>query len=114
MMDEDDSPAAASLLQQRYQKLEKIGQGTYGKVYKAKDLRSAAVVALKRVSMDDEGVPALVLREVSILKLLHHPNIVSLLDVIILDAKPALRVHTAEEAWCAPNRAVCRRRRRCW
>ena len=32
MMDEDDSPAAASLLQQRYQKLEKIGQGTYGKV----------------------------------------------------------------------------------
>ena len=34
---------------ERYQRLEKIGEGTYGQVYKAKDRISDTIVALKRI-----------------------------------------------------------------
>lgn len=69
---------------QRYEKVEKIGEGTYGTVYKAKDRESGDIVALKivRLDEDDEGVPSAALREICILKELKHPNIVRLLDVL--------------------------------
>lgn len=63
----------------RYKKIEKpIGEGTYGVVYKAKDLQTGASVALKkiRLEVEDEGVPSTALREISLLKELNHPNIV--------------------------------------
>lgn len=65
---------------QRYQKLEKLGEGTYGRVYKALDQKTNEHVALKLVKMDpaDEGVPATTLREVSVLKTLKHETIVEL------------------------------------
>ena len=42
---------------ERYQKLEKIGEGTYGIVYKAKDRVSGQIIALKRIRLEaeDEG-----------------------------------------------------------
>ena len=52
--------------------------GTYGTVYKAKELDSGEVVALKvvRLDEDDEGVPSAALREICLLKELKHKNIV--------------------------------------
>ncbi len=43
---------------ERYQKLEKIGEGTYGIVYKAKDRVSGQIIALKRIRLEaeDEGL----------------------------------------------------------
>ncbi|KAK1936315.1 putative cell division control protein 2 [Babesia divergens] len=71
-------------MMKRYHKLEKIGEGTYGVVYKAQNSHGE-VFALKkiRVEEEDEGIPTI--REISLLKELHHPNIVWLRDVIHSD-----------------------------
>jgi len=69
---------------ERYQKLEKIGEGTYGVVYKAKDKHTDEIVALKRIRLEveDEGIPSTTLREISVLRQLKHPAIVELTDVV--------------------------------
>lgn len=71
----------------RYRKIEKLGEGTYGIVYKAQDRNNSEIVALKRIRLDnqEEGVPFTALREISLLKELSHPNIVRLLDVLHSD-----------------------------
>jgi len=63
---------------QKYEKLEKIGEGTYGTVFKAKHKETHEIVALKRVRLDEdeEGIPSSALREICILKELKHKNIV--------------------------------------
>jgi serine/threonine protein kinase len=57
---------------ENYKKTEVLGEGTYGKVYKAQDIRTNEIVALKKTLLvnEDEGVPATTLREVSILRAL--------------------------------------------
>jgi cyclin-dependent kinase len=63
---------------EKYQKIEKIGEGTYGVVYKARNRVSGELVALKKIRLEaeDEGIPSTAIREISILKELQHPNIV--------------------------------------
>ena len=63
----------------RYERCERLGEGTYGVVFKARDTRMSDYVALKRIKLEneDEGVPSTAMREISILKELQpHPNIV--------------------------------------
>ncbi|KZT30226.1 Pkinase-domain-containing protein [Neolentinus lepideus HHB14362 ss-1] len=73
----------------RYAKLEKIGEGTYGVVYKARDTELGTIVALKKIRLEaeDEGVPSTAIREISLLKELKDENIVRLLDIVHADAK---------------------------
>ncbi|KAI1729983.1 protein kinase domain-containing protein [Ditylenchus destructor] len=68
----------------KYEKLSKIGEGTYGTVFKARDRDSDELLALKVVRLDDEdeGVPSSALREICLLKELRHDNVVSLYDVV--------------------------------
>ncbi|XP_017762292.1 PREDICTED: cyclin-dependent-like kinase 5 [Eufriesea mexicana] len=77
---------------QKYEKLEKIGEGTYGTVFKAKNRETHEIVALKRVRLDedDEGVPSSALREICLLKELKHKNVVRLYDVLHSDKKLTL------------------------
>eukprot|EP01018_Ginkgo_biloba_P017688 Gb_09473 [translate_table: standard] len=63
-----------------FEKLDKIGQGTYSNVYKARDIASGKIVALKKVRFDNlepESVKFMA-REILVLRRLDHPNVVKL------------------------------------
>lgn len=63
-----------------FKKLDKIGQGTYSNVYKAKDLITGRIVALKKVRFDTlepESVKFMA-REILVLKKLNHPNVIKI------------------------------------
>uniref|UniRef100_A0A8C4QZQ9 Cyclin dependent kinase 1 n=1 Tax=Eptatretus burgeri TaxID=7764 RepID=A0A8C4QZQ9_EPTBU len=72
-----------------YIKIEKLGEGTYGVVYKGKHKKTGCIVAMKkiRVESEDEGVPSTAIREISLLKELQHPNIVGLKEVLMQDSR---------------------------
>jgi len=68
----------------KYEREKKIGQGTFGEVFKAKDKKNKnKIVALKKVLMDNEkeGFPITAMREVRILQQLRHDNIVNLIEI---------------------------------
>ncbi|KAD3641997.1 hypothetical protein R6Q59_004616 [Mikania micrantha] len=67
-----------------FEKLDKIGQGTYSNVYKARDLISNKIVALKRVRFDNKDLESVIFmaREILILRRLDHPNIIKLEGLI--------------------------------
>lgn len=67
-----------------FERLDKIGQGTYSNVYKARDLETGKIVALKRVrfvNMDPESVRFMA-REIHILRRLDHPNVIRLEGIV--------------------------------
>ncbi|XP_008790097.3 protein IMPAIRED IN BABA-INDUCED STERILITY 1-like isoform X2 [Phoenix dactylifera] len=67
-----------------FEKLEKIGQGTYSSVFRARDLDTGKIVALKKVRFDNfepESVRFMA-REILILRRLDHPNVVKLEGLI--------------------------------
>ncbi|KAJ0004647.1 hypothetical protein NQD34_010861 [Periophthalmus magnuspinnatus] len=72
-----------------YLKIEKIGEGTYGVVYKGKNKVTGQVVAMKKIRLEseDEGVPSTAVREVALLQELKHPNVVRLLDVLMQESR---------------------------
>ncbi|KAG7037976.1 Cyclin-dependent kinase B2-2 [Cucurbita argyrosperma subsp. argyrosperma] len=79
----EKGPTTVSAME-AFEKLEKVGEGTYGKVYRAREKATGKIVALKKTRLheDEEGVPPTTLREVSILRMLSRdPHIVRLMDV---------------------------------
>ncbi|XP_054162769.1 cyclin-dependent kinase 2-like [Oppia nitens] len=74
-------------IEESFSKIEKIGEGSYGIVYKAKDKHNGSLVALKKIRLDSEseGVPSTAIREIALLKELNHPNVVRLHDVVHCD-----------------------------
>ena len=72
-----------------YQKLNKIDEGTYGVVYRAKCRRTDKIVALKQVKLERarEGFPLTALRELTVLLALRHINIVHVIEVVVSPKK---------------------------
>ncbi|KAE9616879.1 putative protein-serine/threonine kinase CMGC-CDK-CRK7-CDK9 family [Lupinus albus] len=67
-----------------FERLHKIGQGTYSTVYKARDVTNQKIVALKRIrfdNLDPESVKFMA-REIHVLRKLDHPNIIKLEGLI--------------------------------
>jgi len=74
---------------ENYKKIDQVGEGTFGKVYKAQledpnDLLNHKIFALKKILMDNEkeGFPITALREIMILKKLNHKNIIPLKEIV--------------------------------
>ncbi|KAA8530963.1 hypothetical protein F0562_005670 [Nyssa sinensis] len=63
-----------------YDKLAKVGQGTYSNVYKARERETGKIVALKKVRFDTSEPESVkfMAREIIILQKLDHPNIIKL------------------------------------
>ncbi|WVZ23763.1 hypothetical protein V8G54_002307 [Vigna mungo] len=63
-----------------YEKLGKLGHGTYSNVYKARDKESGKIVALKKVRFDTSDPESIkfMAREIMILQKLDHPNVIKL------------------------------------
>jgi CTD kinase subunit alpha len=68
-----------------YERIGQVGEGTYGKVYKAKHRATGDIVALKRIRMEQErdGFPITSMREIKLLQRLRHPGVVTLLEMMI-------------------------------
>ncbi|KAI4346632.1 hypothetical protein L6164_007513 [Bauhinia variegata] len=67
-----------------YEKLDKIGQGTYSSVYQAREVETGRMVALKKVRFDNFQPESIrfMAREIAILRMLDHPNIMKLEGLI--------------------------------
>ncbi|WAR14629.1 CD11B-like protein [Mya arenaria] len=65
--------------------LNRIEEGTYGVVYRARDKKTEEIVALKRLKMEKEkeGFPITSLREINTLLKAQHTNIVTVREIVV-------------------------------
>jgi len=70
-----------------YERLNRVDEGTYGVVWKARDIATNKIVALKQIKFDDiqkdESFPMAALREINVLLALNHENIVSVKEMVV-------------------------------
>ncbi|KHN87429.1 Cyclin-dependent kinase-like 1 [Toxocara canis] len=71
------------LVMDKYEKLGKIGEGSYGVVFKCRNKETGQLVAIKKFveTEDDPAIKKIALREIRMLKQLKHPNLVNLIEV---------------------------------
>lgn len=72
-----------------YERVLQVGEGTYGKVYKAKNLHVGKLVALKRLRLEGEreGFPITSIREIKLLQSFNHPNVSTLSEIMVEGTK---------------------------
>jgi hypothetical protein len=68
-----------------YAIVSQVGEGTFGKVYKARNMVTKVHVALKRIRMESErdGFPVTAMREIKLLQSLRHENVVRLYEMMV-------------------------------
>lgn len=84
LLNVEESPSWGSRSVECFEKLEQIGEGTYGQVYMAREKETGEIVALKKIRMDNEkeGFPITAIREIKILKKLQHENVIKLKEIV--------------------------------
>jgi CTD kinase subunit alpha len=82
---ETDSTISKLLPGEAYERLACVGEGTYGKVYKARRVEDGSFRALKRIRMEGEkdGFPVTAMREIKLLQSLKHENIIRLYEMMV-------------------------------
>jgi hypothetical protein len=86
---------------QLYSIMSQVGEGTFGKVYKARNTISGVYVALKRIRMESEkdGFPVTAMREIKLLQSLSHDNVVRLYEMMVSDGMSAY--HSFLRCFCS-------------
>lgn len=71
----------------RYEPLNRIEEGSYGVVTRARDRETGEVVALKKLKLEREtdGFPITSLREIQTLLASRHPNVVNIREIVMGD-----------------------------
>lgn len=84
-------PSSPSITSRKelYAIVSQVGEGTFGKVYKARNTVTNVHVALKRIRMEAErdGFPVTAMREIKLLQSLRHQNIVRLYEMMVSNGK---------------------------
>ncbi|KAK3864104.1 hypothetical protein Pcinc_030187 [Petrolisthes cinctipes] len=70
----------------RYEKIDFLGEGQFATVYKALDVETKQIVAVKKIKLGSreearDGINRTALREIKLLQEVHHPNLIGLFDV---------------------------------
>lgn len=83
--DNQDIPTDILSHKDLYRIVNQVGEGTFGKVYKAQNTLSGGHVALKRIRMESEkdGFPVTAMREIKLLQSLRHENVVRLFEMMV-------------------------------
>ncbi|XXG39959.1 hypothetical protein AAC387_Pa01g0787 [Persea americana] len=79
-----------SILMQQYELGKLLGQGTFAKVYHARNLKSGQSVAIKVIDKEKVlkvGMIDQIKREISVMRLVRHPNVVQLYEVMASKTK---------------------------
>lgn len=89
-VESEDIPAetpgqSAESQSELYAIVSQVGEGTFGRVYKAKNTVTNTYVALKRIRMEAEkdGFPVTAMREIKLLQSLRHNNVVKLYEMMV-------------------------------
>jgi cyclin-dependent kinase 12/13 len=75
-----------------YEKIEQVGEGTYGEVFMARDRVDSSLVALKKVKLEGEreGFPITAIREIKILRSLSHKNVINMKEIVTSKNKSSI------------------------
>ena len=70
----------------RYEKISFLGEGQFATVYKARDVTTGNIVAVKKIKLGSrseakDGINRTALREIKLLQEIQHDNIIRLSDV---------------------------------
>ncbi|KAM3374899.1 CBL-interacting serine/threonine-protein kinase 25 [Capsicum galapagoense] len=79
-----------SIIFGKYEMGRLLGQGTFAKVYYGRDIKTSESVAIKVINKDHvkrEGMMEQIIREISVMRLVRHPNIVELKEVMATKQK---------------------------
>ncbi|XP_058067621.1 CBL-interacting serine/threonine-protein kinase 5-like [Magnolia sinica] len=89
-MEDPNAQNSRNLIFGKYEMGRLLGQGTFAKVYYGKHLRSGESVAIKVINKDQvkkEGLIEQIKREISVMRMVRHPNVVGLKEVMATKTK---------------------------
>lgn len=81
----NESPSPRNIIFGKYEMGRLLGQGTFAKVYHGKNIVTNESVAIKVISKDQvrkAGMMEQITREISVMRLVRHPNVVELKEVM--------------------------------